>query len=140
MSLVDCYYSDAGALLLAATLPNVKLLAVNINYPSIYSAIAASAILAHYGYHDIPIGITRPLNEDTFFDRRGYQLGEYCSKIAFNWSGGTLPWGHAEDAWDPVALYRKVLAGAEDGSVTIASIGFLDNVSTLRSSSNAALT
>lgn len=121
--------SDAGALLVAATSPTVNLLAVNINYPSTYSALAASAILAHYGHSEIPIGVRRPLTNITFFDSWYYALGEYTSKIAFQWSGGSLPWGHAEEAWNPVELYRKVLGEAEDGSVTIASIGFLDNVS-----------
>lgn len=122
-------HSDAGALLLAATLQDVKLLAVNVNYGSTFSALAASAILAHYGHPGVPVGITRPLSNITFFDGWDYDLGEYASKVAFHWSGGSLPWGHAEDAWDPVALYRKSLAHAEEGSVTIASIGFLDNVS-----------
>ena len=116
-------------LLLAATSPKVNLLAVNVNYPSTYSALAASAILTHYGKADVPIGIPRPLTNTTFFDGWYYKLGEYTSKIAFQWSGGSLPWGNADDAWDPVKLYRKALADAEDGSVTIASIGFFDNVS-----------
>jgi inosine-uridine nucleoside N-ribohydrolase len=124
--------SDAGALLLAATAPLVNLVAVNVNYPSTFSAVAASAVLAHYGHASVPIGIRRPLTNTTFFDSWFYELGEYASKVAFHWSGGSIPWGHAEDAWDPVALYRKTLAGAEDGSVTIVSIGFLDNVSCLR--------
>lgn len=106
----------------------MNLLAVNINYPSTYSAVAASGILAHYGHPDVPIGITRPLTNETFFDTWRYELGEFTSKVAYHWSGGSLPWGMAEDAWDPVALYRKVLADAEDGSVTIASIGFFENV------------
>lgn len=113
-------------------MPNANLLAVNVNYPSTFSALAASAILEHYGRPDIPNGIKRPLTDVTFFDGWYYDLGEYASKVAFHWSGGSLPWGHAEEAWEPVALYRKVLADAEDGSVTIASIGFLDNVSPLR--------
>jgi hypothetical protein len=79
----------------------------------------------------VPIGIKRPLTNQTFFDGWFYAFGEYTSKIAFHWSGGSLPWGHAEQAWEPVALYRKVLSDTEDGSVTIASIGFLDNVSSL---------
>jgi hypothetical protein len=120
--------SDAGALLLAATLPAINLLAVNINTQSSYSALAASGILAHYGHPDAPIGIKRPLTNETFFDTWTYELGEYASKIAYRWPGGTLPWGHANEAWEPVTLYRKVLSEAEDGSVTIASIGFLDNV------------
>lgn len=120
--------SDAGALLLAATLPEVDLLAVNVNYPSSFSALAASAILAYYGHRSCPIGIARPLNNNTFFDGWFFELGEYASKIAHGWSGGTLPWGHADDARDPVDLYRETLANAEDGTVTIVSIGFLDNV------------
>ncbi|KAI0191177.1 inosine/uridine-preferring nucleoside hydrolase [Xylaria flabelliformis] len=124
---------DASALLLAATSPHVNLLAVNVNYPSTFSALAASAILAHYGLQ-VPIGVRRPLTNDTFFDSWDYELGEYTSKVAFHFSGGSLPWGHAEEAWDPVALYRKVLAEAEDDSVTIASIGFFENLSGLLNS------
>jgi hypothetical protein len=120
-------------------LPNANLLAININYPSTFSALTASAILAHYGRPEIPIGIKRPLINVTFFDGWYYELGEYASKVAFHWSGGSLPWGHAEEAWEPVTLYRKVLADAEDGSVTIASIGFLDNVSPLRVFSDCKL-
>ncbi|KAI0118910.1 inosine/uridine-preferring nucleoside hydrolase [Nemania sp. FL0031] len=125
---------DAGALLLAATSPDINLLAVNVNYPSTFSALTASAILAHYGQSEVPIGIRRPLANDTFFDSWYYELGEYTSKVAYRWSGGSLPWGYAEEAWDPVTLYRKVLAETEDGSVTIASIGFLENLSGLLNS------
>ncbi|RWA04981.1 hypothetical protein EKO27_g10129, partial [Xylaria grammica] len=46
-----------------------------------------------------------------------------------------LAWGDAAgDAWDAVALYRRVLADADDASVTIASIGFLENLSGLLNS------
>jgi hypothetical protein len=75
-----------------------------------FSALTASAILAYYNRSEIPIGIRRPLTNSTFFDSWYYQLGEYTSKVAFHWSGGSLPWGHAEEAWDPVMLYRKVLS------------------------------
>ncbi|KAI9149123.1 hypothetical protein HJFPF1_11171 [Paramyrothecium foliicola] len=131
---------DAGALLLAATLPDANLLAVNINYPSSFSALAASAILAHYGRSGVPVGIQQPLTNATFFDSWYYKLGEYASKVAYHWSGGSLPWGHAQDAWDPVRLYRKVLSEADDESVTIASIGFLDNLSALLNSTGDTYT
>ena len=123
--------SDAGALLLAATSTDVNLLAVNINYPSSYSAVCASGILAHYNKAGVPIGIIRPLTNATFFDNWYYELGEYTSKVAFHYSGGSIPWAEADKAWDPVTLYRKVLAEAQDGSVTVLSIGVLDNVSPL---------
>ncbi|KAL1838776.1 hypothetical protein VTJ49DRAFT_2238 [Mycothermus thermophilus] len=127
---------DAAALLLATTLPDANLLAVNVNYTSSYSALAVSAILGHYNKGHVPIGIRRPLTDDTFFDIKHFSLGEFASKVAFHFrdSGGSLPWGRAEEAWDPVQLYRKTLAEAEDGSVTVVSIGFLDNLSALLSS------
>ncbi|TVY12826.1 hypothetical protein LARI1_G009161 [Lachnellula arida] len=125
---------DSGALLLASTLDNVNLLAVNVNYPSSYSALAASAILAHYGHPDVPVGLSRPITNDSFFDDWAFELGEYASKVAYHWSNGTLPWGSAEKAWEPVELYRKILSEQEDGNVTIASIGFFDNLSGLLNS------
>ncbi|EUC34479.1 hypothetical protein COCCADRAFT_25361 [Bipolaris zeicola 26-R-13] len=125
---------DAAALLLAATDPSVSLLAVNVNYPSSYSALATSALLAHYGHPSIPIGLRRPITNDTFFDDWAYELGEYTSKVAYHWSGGSLPWFKPEDAWIPVELYRKVLSEQDDNSVTIASIGFLENLSILLNS------
>ena len=78
----------------------------------------------------MPIGLRRPITNRSFFDTWSYEFGEYASKVAFHWSGGTLPWGNAAKAWKPVDLYRKILSEQEDQSVTIASIGFLENVST----------
>ncbi|TEA21536.1 Inosine-uridine preferring nucleoside hydrolase [Colletotrichum sidae] len=125
----DC--DDAGALLLAATSPEVNLLGVNINSESSYSVLAASAILAHYGKSHVPIGARRHLNDVPFFDNWSKRLGEYASKLATHWPKAMTK---AEDAWDAVALYRKLLFEAEDGSVTIASVGFLHNLSGLLNS------
>lgn len=134
-------YSDVGALLLAATLPSSNLLAVNINVPSTYSAHAASALLGYYGHSSTPLGIARPLSNMTFFDGFFYELGEYASKIAYHFRDyANLEW---EDGWGPgelersaengtedaVDLYRRVLAEADDDSVTICSVGFFNNVS-----------
>lgn len=110
----------------------MKLLGVNVNHPSSYSVLAASAILAHYRQAHVPIGARRPLTEATFFDSWSYNLGEFASKVAYHYSGGSLAWGRAEAAWDPVALYRKSLAESENDSVSIVSIGFLENVSWLQ--------
>lgn len=131
----DC--DDAGALLLAASSPDVNVLGVNINARSSYSSLAASAILAHYGHPSVPIGARRPLTDESFFDTFFYSLGEFTSKVAYHYPGGTLSWGRAEDSLDPVKLYRKLLAEAEDGSVTIASIGFLANLSGLLNATEA---
>jgi inosine-uridine nucleoside N-ribohydrolase len=135
----EFHFSDTSALLLAATSPNVNLLAVNVNYPSSYSALAASAILSHFGHPEVPIGIVRPISNETFIDTWSFELGEYATKVAYHWrcdEGCAVRWGHVdEDAWDPVNLYRKTLSEAADGSVTIASIGFLNNLSRLLNSS-----
>jgi len=111
---------------------------VNVNYPSSYSALAVSAILGHYGLSHVPVGLRRPFTNATFFDSWGYQLGEFTSKVAYNWRyDSCLPWGGAEEAWEPVKLYRKVLSEQENKSVTIASIGFLENVCISFSSSGS---
>ncbi|KAK1536608.1 inosine/uridine-preferring nucleoside hydrolase [Colletotrichum costaricense] len=120
----DC--DDAAALLLAATSPEVNLLGVNINSQSSYSVLAASAILNHYDHADVPVGARRPLNDVPFFDNWAKRAGEFASKLATYWSKSI---SDAEEAWDPVDLYRKLLSEAEDDSVTIASIGFLHNLS-----------
>ncbi|KAB8263255.1 inosine-uridine preferring nucleoside hydrolase-domain-containing protein, partial [Aspergillus pseudonomiae] len=126
---------DVAALLVACGHPTATLMGVMINYPSIYSALAASSILGYYSYSDVPVGLKRPFSNDTFFDAWSYQLGEYASKVAYNWRhNASMPWGDASSAWYPVELYRKLLSKADDHSVTIASIGFLDNLSELLSS------
>ncbi|KAF9877527.1 inosine/uridine-preferring nucleoside hydrolase [Colletotrichum karsti] len=125
----DC--DDAAALLLAATSPNVNLLGVNINSQSSYSVLAASAILNHYDLPNVPIGARRPLNDIPFFDNWGKRAGEFASKLATHWPRSMT---NAEEAHDPVELYRELLAEAEDDSVTIASIGFLHNLSGLLNS------
>ncbi|KZL87430.1 inosine uridine-preferring nucleoside hydrolase [Colletotrichum incanum] len=125
--------SDTAALLLAATSTDVNLLGVNVNYPSSYSVTATSAILAHYGLPAVPIGARRPLTNESFFDTFAYDLGEYASKISYHFSGGSIPFGAAETAWDAVSLYRKLLAEADE-PVTIVSIGFFENLSGLLNS------
>ncbi|PIG82189.1 inosine/uridine-preferring nucleoside hydrolase [Aspergillus arachidicola] len=126
---------DAAALLVACSLPIAAPIGVMINYPSSYSALAASSILGYYCFYDTPVALKRPFSNDTFFDSRSYQLGEYASKVAYNWRHtASMPWGDVSSAWDPIELYRKLLSEAGDRSVTIASIGFLDNLSELLSS------
>lgn len=67
---------------------------------------------------------------DAYFDDMRFENGEYASKMAYHWSNASsLPWEESSTStWDPVELYRKVLANQKNQSVTIASIGFLDNV------------
>ncbi|RYN15610.1 hypothetical protein AA0119_g10037 [Alternaria tenuissima] len=119
---------DTAALLLACTLPNTNLLAVNVNVNSTYTAFAASAIVNHYGYNTVPIGLPRPFTNITSPEPFG---NEYASKVAAEFSGGSVPFGQVNKTWDPVELYRKTLAEAKNNSVTIVSIGFMGSLSGL---------
>lgn len=89
-------------------------------------------MLGHYGRSTVPIGSLRPITNDTFFDDNTFENGEYASKVSYHWRNqSSLAWGEANKAWDPVELYRKVLAEQEDNSVVISSVGFFDNVGSL---------
>ncbi|PLN85688.1 inosine-uridine preferring nucleoside hydrolase-domain-containing protein [Aspergillus taichungensis] len=126
---------DAGALLVACTHPGANLLGVNLNYPSIYTGLAASSLLGYYNRSSVPIGLKRPVSNDTYFDDYTFENGEYASKVAYHWRHhASLPWGDIESTWEPVRLYRKLLSDQAHQSVTIMSIGFLDNLSALLSS------
>lgn len=55
-------------------------------------------------------------------------LGEYASKIAYNWPHDLA---YANETSEPVTLYRELLAAANDSSVTLVSVGFFDNLAAL---------
>ncbi|KAI5916992.1 inosine-uridine preferring nucleoside hydrolase-domain-containing protein [Camillea tinctor] len=128
---------DTGALLLALTHRDADILGVNINYPSMYTGLAASSLLGYYNHSHVPLGLKRPFSNVTYFDDYTYENGEYASKVAYHWQDdASLPWADASSTWDTVELYRKLLSEQDDQSVTIVSIGFLDNLSRLLSSTN----
>ncbi|PHH59989.1 hypothetical protein CDD81_2223 [Ophiocordyceps australis] len=121
---------DAGALLLASTHPQVSLLGVNVNYPSSYSALAVSSLLGYYGQGRVPVGLVRPYTNITYLDRYTYEHGEFASKVAYHWQQyAAVPWENVDSLHEPVSLYRQLLSNEQDGSVTIVSLGFLDNLS-----------
>ncbi|KFA56634.1 hypothetical protein S40293_10470 [Stachybotrys chartarum IBT 40293] len=131
----DLFSDDVGALLLATTLEQSNLLAVSINVPSSYSALAASAVLGYYGHASTPIGIAKPMTYKTFFNGWAFKLGEYASKIGYHFKEcSSLAWDATDiekmsvnETWDAVKLYRKVLSEAGSESITICSIGFFNN-------------
>lgn len=122
---------DVGALAIANLLQNCGLAdirGVAINTHSKYGALAASAINTYYGNNDIPIATLRPLSNDIWTDTDFFNRGDFASKI-----GMTFPKAlkDAEDTKTPIQLYREVLEAAEDDSLTIVSIGFLNNLASL---------
>lgn len=127
---------DVGALAVANVLHNcgmADLRAVLINTSSKYGSLAANAINTYFGNGNVPIGAMRPLTNDTFFDSRDFTLGEYASKVAYHYP---TTFNDSHQTAHPVSLYREILASADDQSVTLISIGFLDNLAALLNSTS----
>ncbi|KAI9037476.1 inosine/uridine-preferring nucleoside hydrolase [Aspergillus affinis] len=126
---------DAGALLLVcSTNNNTNILAVNINQPSVFSAIAVLNMLGYNNLPQVPVGIRNPRSNLTYLDTTTFEHGEYASKIMHHWKGYRSPLFQRGEDWifyDPVRLYRQSLARAKPHGVKIASIGLLDNLADL---------
>lgn len=107
---------DAGALAIAnASQDNgkVDLLGVMVDTPSKWGAPAVDAIDTYYGHGNIPVGTLKP-NDDSTFSKN------YTQYLAQHYPNSIQSGTRAPDA---VSLYRKILAGQPDHSVTIAAIG-----------------
>lgn len=103
-----------------------KLLAVTITKDHELAAPFADAVNTFYGRGDIPIGVCRSsvTREEGRFN-----------KLAAIQNDGKYRYPHdlvsGKDAPDAVAVLRKALASAEDGSVVIAQVGFSTNLANL---------
>ena len=110
---------DVGALAMLHAMQDageVLLLAVNFNEVHPDGARAIHAINAWYGRPTMPIGIYRgELNEP--------DESRYLTYVA-----NMNPSLESREAYDAVSLYREILDGSEDQSVTIVSVGFLNNL------------
>jgi inosine-uridine nucleoside N-ribohydrolase len=103
----------------------VEMLAVMISGHNEWSGPCADAVDTFYGRPDLPIG--RPFGE-----RAILQHSPYAREVA-----QAFPQDFAEGGRDRVAsvdLYRKLLAGRPDRSVTIISVGDLTNLAALLAS------
>ena len=113
---------DVGAMAVLHTLADagrVEILAVNYNEVHPSGAAAIDAINTFYGRSDIPVGVYRGEFPDPDSSR-------YLDRVA------TFP--HrltAESAPDALDVYRRVLGEQGDRSVTIVSVGFLNNLADL---------
>ena len=111
-------YLDAGKIIL---------MAVNINKEGTAPAEYVDILNTWYGYSDIPIGVIRDgadcENDATNYAKAVVDMKDSTGAPAFARSlkeYDSLPDAHI--------LYRKLLAGAEDESVVIASVGFSTNL------------
>ena len=103
-------FADSGKATILATMASNK-----------YEGVAAVLNLfnTYFGRPGIPIGV--PKGEGV--DQRDVQ--HWTDSILIRYPHAVLRNDEAEDA---VKLYRKVLAGQPDGSVTIITVGFLTNL------------
>ena len=113
---------DVGALAVLHALADdgrARILAVNYNEVHKSGAGAIDAINTWYGRADIPIGVYRG-------ELSGPDPSRYLDHVAA--FPHRLPADGAPDALD---VYRQVLKDQLDGSVTIVSVGFLNNLADL---------
>ena len=126
---------DVGALALLHVLADqgeLELLGVVSNVHDPYAPAAIDVINTYYGRPDVPIGLTT-----TPFYARAYPYWRdpdprYIKTLAESFphdltaAPGAVP--------GAVATYRKLLTAQPDGSVTIVSVGFLQNLAGLLAS------
>ncbi|MBR3218987.1 MAG: nucleoside hydrolase, partial [Thermoguttaceae bacterium] len=113
---------DAFALAMLHTLMDRRecdLLAVTVTRSNPLAAKLVQMINAWYGHASIPVGLV----ENGVADDGGYYMDETLRAAEEN--GFTFEAAQIENA---VTLLRRVLAQAEDGSVTIVQVGFSTNL------------
>ena len=113
---------DVGALAVLHALADdgrARILAVNYNEVHESGAAAIDAINAWYGRGDVPVGVYR---------------GELSDPDTSRYLGHVAAFPHrltADNAPDALDVYRRVLTDQPDASVTIVSVGFLNNLADL---------
>ena len=113
---------DVGALAVLHALADdgqATILAVNYNEVHKNAAPAIDAINTFYGRSDIPIGVYRGPFADPDASRYLDHVAAFPHRLTYDL---------APDALD---VYRRVLMGQPDHSVTIVSVGFLNNLARL---------
>ena len=113
---------DVGALAVLHTLADdgrVKILAVNYNEIHPDGARAIDAINTFYARGDLPVGVYRGELSDPDSSRYLDHLAAFPHRLT------------ADSAPDALDVYRRVLNDQPDASVTIVSVGFLNNLADL---------
>jgi len=110
---------DLGALAMLHNLHaagECELLAVMCWSTELYAVPAIDAVNRFYGHPDIPIGVRKegPSHSDWNYNRPIAEAFEH--ELSY------------EDAAEVASLYREILAGSEDSSVVIVTVGPLANI------------
>lgn len=124
---------DAGALAVAHALADdgrVEILGIGINTSGHWSHSAARVLNEFYGRPDLPVGIRHPITEEIGPE-------DYARAISRMHPSAATP----DRMPTAVSVLRAALAEAEDGSVTVVSIGYFGNlVGLLDSAADASST
>lgn len=131
----DC--DDVAALAMLHALESrghCRILAVTVSANHRLAAPFADCINRFYGRGEIPIGVVRPGGVE--------EQSVYLKLAEATWDdpafAGKERYPHvlrdAKDAPEAVAVLRKALAGAEDGSVVVIQVGFSTNLARLLAS------
>ena len=114
---------DVGAVAVLHTLEKqgkAKILAMMVSSGDMWSVSCLGALNTWFGHPDIPIGIVQGESVE--------HPSLYTEKIASEFSSGLRK---DTSGLDAVALYREILAGHEDKSVVLVTVGYLTNLSNL---------
>jgi hypothetical protein len=116
----DC--DDVGALAMLHAMADageVELLAVMVSARDEYAAACTDAINTFFGRPDLPVG-----NQPIFAPRESRYTRVIAKEYPHDLKSG-------KDAPDSAKLYRRILAGQPDRSVTIITVGYATNVRNL---------
>ena len=128
---MDSDVDDVGALAMLHAYERVhkaRILGVIVTSNDQYSAACTDAINTYFGRSGLPIGVSQRDSLRAF--------SKYSQKIAQEFPHRLIANTTAEDG---TLVYRRLLAGAPDGSVVIITIGHLTSLSRLLSSAPDAI-
>lgn len=121
---------DVGALALLHALADrgeARILATMVSARNPHVVPCLDALNTHYGRPDLPIGYVRDFQIGYVKTERRDITSKYAAEIARRFAHDL----ETADAPDAAKLYRKILAGEPDRSVTIVTVGFLTNLKNL---------
>ncbi|KAL3427211.1 inosine/uridine-preferring nucleoside hydrolase [Phlyctema vagabunda] len=102
----------------------VEILGFVSSVSSRYVPPGIDAINTFYGHGEIPVAIRKPVDNSTI-DPDWPVYHEYLMGLTYNFPEDIRD---GSNTTDPVTLYRNLLARSPDKSITIAIIGFFDNL------------
>ena len=114
---------DVGTVALLHALADsgeAEILAMGVSSKNPWSPLCLSALNSYFGRPDVPVGVLR--------NPAPMKLSRYARQIAEEFPRRLKS---IDDAPEAATLYREVLAGAEDNTVVMVTVGYLGNLRNL---------